>query len=62
MESNDAAKYICQMVESQVIECIPGSAKKIHVTLTEYSTDNDNDDNDSNKTEDAPDLFCGDLM
>jgi hypothetical protein len=50
------------MVEFQVIECIPGSAKKIHVTLTEYSTDNDNDDNDSNKTEDAPDLFCGDLM
>jgi hypothetical protein len=38
--------------------------------LTEYdlikseedSTDNDNDDDDSNKTEDTPDLFCGDLM
>jgi hypothetical protein len=28
----------------------------------EDSTDNDNDDDDSNKTEDTPDLFCGDLM
>jgi hypothetical protein len=37
--------------------------------LTEYdlikredSTNNDNKDDDSNKTEDTPDLFCGDLM